>query len=470
MLACGREDKSKGADKSAAPSGADCAKAKAHGPLDWIEDDYQAAVSCARARNVPIVLDLWAPWCHTCISMQTTVFTDPSFAGLKDKFVFAALDTDRESNAAATAKFSNSAWPTFYVIDKNEAVLARFVGAASLEEFKVFLAAGQRAASGGAAAADARLLGAERALATRELETANEELTAALAAAPPAWPRRVEALGSLQLTLSKLGKVRECFELSEKHLDAVGRSAIATNFWETAASCAKKHATHEPERATKLIEGAVANLQKVLDDPTAPLSVDDRGEAFGYLRDELDHLERKDEARAVAERQRQLVDAGWSKATTPFARMTFLWPRAEVYAYLGRPLDVIPDFEKLATELPAEYEPLARIGWLYTKAGELDKAAAWTDKALALVYGPRKGRILTQRADIAKAAQDPMVELRFRTEAVKLWESLPPGQRNEDSLAKAKTALAEAEVATRAAQEAVHKGSSAGSAGSGSAR
>jgi hypothetical protein len=71
------------------------------------------------------------------------------FAADAPKFVFAGLDTDREQNAAAVGKFSPSAWPTFYVISsKDEAVLARFVGAATIDQFHEFLDSGRRAAAG----------------------------------------------------------------------------------------------------------------------------------------------------------------------------------------------------------------------------------------------------------------------------------------------------------------------------------
>src|SRR5438094_7197587 len=70
-----------------------CDKATPEGPLAWIADDYPSALACARARHIPLVIDLWAPWCHTCLSMQSTVFQDASFAKDRERFVFLALDT-----------------------------------------------------------------------------------------------------------------------------------------------------------------------------------------------------------------------------------------------------------------------------------------------------------------------------------------------------------------------------------------
>ncbi len=35
---------------------------EAKGKLPFIEDDYSRAIAEARARNVPIFLEAWAPW------------------------------------------------------------------------------------------------------------------------------------------------------------------------------------------------------------------------------------------------------------------------------------------------------------------------------------------------------------------------------------------------------------------------
>lgn len=439
-----------------------CARAHAEGAevMPWIKDDLPAALACAKQRKVPVVIDLWAPWCHTCLSMQSTVFTDPSFKGDVDRFVFVALDTDKEVNADAVAKYPPSAWPTFYVVGEDrstgqsDAVLARFVGAASVAQFHAFLEAGLKAQQGGAAGADAHLLGAERAIAVKDLATAEQELTAALAKAPPEWPRRPDALTSLITTRRKRKDLAGCLEVAGQSMDHTGNAAAATDFIVSAMICADalKDDASQAARIKQLRERAVARLTQLVADAGAPLSIDDRSDAMANLRDLLETLGKPAEARAVAEKQRAMLDEAAAKAATPMAAMTFNWQRCEVYAYLGKPLEMVPALEKSARDLPREYDPRARLGWIYLKAGKLPEAARWTDESLQLVYGPRKARVLAQRAEIAAKQNDAAGEKRFRQDIVKLWETMPAGQADPDALAKARQALAALESSGESAR------------------
>ncbi len=423
----------------------DCAKASVRaedGVMAWIADDYPAAVACAKARKVPIVIDEWAPWCHTCLSMQSTVFTDPSFTAEGPRFVFAALDTDRPQNAEPVAKLPPAAWPTFYVIGPDEAVLARYVGSASVAQFHAFLESGRRAMAGGIAGADARLLNAERALAAKDWKLADDELTAALAAAPANWPRKPDVLTSLIQAKQKRGDLDGCLGIAEKSLDATGNTAAAADFIVYAMSCASEREKAEAGRVEALRTRAVIRLEELLADPTAQLSVDDRTDAMANLREALDALGKGDEAKAVANQELELLDATAAKAPTPLAAMTYNWPRCEVYNYLKRPLDLVPAIAKSASDLPGEYDPPARLGWLYLQAGKLPEAAEWTDKALRLVYGPRKARLVAMRADIAQKQGDHEAEKRFRKQLIETWEALPAGQQQPEAIAKARQALA----------------------------
>jgi tetratricopeptide (TPR) repeat protein len=251
---------------------------------------------------------------------------------------------------------------------------------------------------------------------------------------------------SLISTKSKRGDHAGCVELAEKDADKTGSSASASDFIGIAMGCAKELGDKDKAQAarvTKLREKAVARWQALVADAAAPLSVDDRSDAMVQLRETLEVLGKKAEARAVAEKQRTILDEAAGKATDAMAAMTYNWHRAEVYVYLGNPLDLVPALEKSAKDLPREYDPPARLGWLYNKAGKLAEAATWTDKALLLVYGPRKARLLTQRAEIARAQKDAAAEKLFRQEIVKLWESLPAGQAQPEALAKAKQAVAD---------------------------
>ena len=449
-IACKREERppaGTAAGKTQTAEQDPCAKAHPHegGPMAWISDDLPSALACAAKRKQAVVLDLWAPWCHTCLSMQTTVFTDASFKPDADRFVFAALDTDREGNADAVAKYPLSAWPTFYVIAPDGSVLARFVGGASIAQFHAFLDAGARALAGGAAGADAKLLAAERALQQKDFAAAETQLVAALAEAPKEWSRRPDALVSLIGTKAKRKDWAGCADLAESSLDATGNAASASDFLSTAMTCAEEIAKDKAnaDRVQKLRERAVARWQTLVDDASAPMSVDDRSDAMANLRDTLDKLGKKDAAKAVAEKQRQLLDDTAAKAESPMAAMTYNWPRAEVYVYLERPLDLVPALEKSARDLPKEYDPRSRLGWIYLKAGKLPEAAKWTDEALALVYGPRKARVLAQRAEIAQKQGDKAAERRSREDIVKLWQTLPAGQQQPEALEKAKQALAD---------------------------
>jgi thioredoxin-like negative regulator of GroEL len=422
-----------------------CVAEEAHGPIRWFHDDYDVALACARARKQPLVVDLWAPWCHTCLSMKATVFQDAQVGEASRRFVFLALDTDREINAKAVAKMPPGAWPTFYVISSaDEAVQARFVGAASKAQFLDFLEHGARGDSAATTtgSADDLLRQGDRAVVIKDYPAAVTSYKAAIAAAPAGWPRRPDALVSLASAHRRAGDEAACFALGESALKDTGLAASATDFLVVTLECASAAEEKEPARIKTFRDAAAARLTALLADPAAQLSVDDRSDAMMNLRALQEELGKKDAARATATAQRALLDEAAAKAATAFAAMTYNWPRAEVYVYLEKGLELAPALEKSAADLPAEYDPPYRLAWVLFKSGKLDEAVTWNERATKLAYGPRKVRVLSLSAEIAVARKDAVAERTARTEIVATYEALPAELANPEALAKAKAALA----------------------------
>jgi len=442
---------SPGAQESADPGQQACAAVHeaTQGPLRWFHDDYPAALACARQRSLPIVIDLWAPWCHTCLSMKHYVFTDPGLAPLAERFVWLAADTDKSQNAELLRRFPPAAWPTFYVISTDESVQARLVGAASLAQLRAFLDQGEaghldaRSASGGLVADSplARVRTGDRAAASGDYAAADVAYGAALAAAPADWSRRADVLVAQIAARYRSEAWARCAELGDAAMARTGHSASAADFAYYAVSCADHLEDRGAARA--LWEKAAVRLTPLLDDATAPLSVDDRSDAMRIQREIYERLDRNDAARALAERQRQLLDQAATAAPSPRAAMTFNWPRAEVYVYLGRGAELIPDLERSVAALPEEYDPPYRLAWVALKLGRHDLALANAERALALVYGPRKARAQWLVADIQQARGDRVAARTALRTVVEIYAALPPGQAQPAAEARARAALIE---------------------------
>ncbi|MEZ4402177.1 MAG: thioredoxin family protein [Kofleriaceae bacterium] len=340
---CKRRDHDQAAAKPAPGGGSaaaatTCAGDHRKGPLAWFEDDYAAALACAKASSRPLVVDLWAPWCHTCLSMASTVLVDPSLAPLADRYVWLGLDTDREANAAVVARFSLQNWPTYVVLDpRDESVAARWLGAASPGQFRQFLKDGDHAvvtaAAGGALdPAFAKLREGDLAAIKKDWAAADAAFGAALEAGGPSWPRRPDVLVAQISAKQKAGDVAGCLALGTAAATQTGDSANATDFLVWGLACADDdHA--DPAAAKALREQAVTVLSALADKTDAPLSVDDKSDLLMNLREALVALGRAAEATPIARRQQALLDQAAATAPSPAGHDLQL-QRSEVYTFL----------------------------------------------------------------------------------------------------------------------------------------
>ena len=453
VLACGSSSTghqaptSRAQKPAAEPVRCNPGPATPQGPVAWFKDSYADAQRCARARGVPLVIDFWAPWCHTCLSMKHYVLVDPSLQPLANRFVWLAIDTDREANADVLEQFPVSVWPTFYVVspDRSE-VQARHLGSASIRQFRRLLKRGEdghsdsvRTNAGSVLpAAVGKVRDGDRAAAAGDLTSAATAYRAALAATPPAWERRPEVLVSLIGTLYGRQAWTQCVDLAETELAHTGDTASAADFAYYANVCANK--LPEGPRVQTLRRNLIDRVDKLIGNQNAPLSADDRSDAMRILRGLYEHVGNIKLARQLAVRQRALLDAETRRAPDAHAAMTYNWPRAEVYTYLGVASELIPDLKTSVAALPQEYDPPYRLAWIYLTLERYDEALHSARLAAKRVYGPRKGRVLWLIADIHGARGDKDQERRVRAAVVAHYESLPASQAQPHLLDSARKA------------------------------
>ena len=418
--------------------------------LPWIDDDWHKAVEQASASKKPLVVDMWAPWCHTCIAMQEGVLTDPSLAPMASRFVWLKMDTDKDTAAPVLEKLPVESWPTFYVLSPDgKTVHARHLGAASVDQMRAILEQAEKshlAAMSEAGDIDPKsLLGliakGDRAAAAGELEAADAAYGAALAQAPADWDRAPDVLVKQIQSRYRRGDELACAELgmSQNKRAAIGKTASTTDFAYWASRCAE--AFDEP-RARLLRGRLIETVREVLESHDSALSIDDKSDAFVLLRTLSDALGDTSNANLYATRQKTLLDRAAQQADTAWERMTYNWPRSEVYMYLGVAEELLGDLEQSEADLPDQYDPPYRLAELLLHLGRLDEAEAAAKRAEKLIYGPRKARVLMVYAKIAEKRGDQNAERAAWQRVIDHYQSLPPGHQKPESIEKAKASLA----------------------------
>ena len=87
--------------------------------------------------------------------------------------------------------------------------------------------------------------------------------------------------------------------------------------------------------------------------------------------------------------------------------------------------------EQSERDFPEDYNPPARLARAYLELGRLEDADKAAQRAAERVYGPRAMRVLSLKADIAKARGDRAAEIAALAQALARSEHavLPEGQK-----------------------------------------
>jgi len=406
-----------------------------HAQFSWIADDWTQAKEQASKLGVPVLIDMWAIWCHSCLSMKHVVLTDPRLKVYKERFVWLEVDTENKVNVPLLEIFEVVQWPTFLIVDpKDNSVLGLQIGSTTVDEFAQFLTHGE-AAYISANDPDsttslwlASKVAGDTASIARDYATAVTKYQDALQHIPKEHKSRPGIVVALMLNLTNQKDWSACTDVASRESDNIPRGTSTEFISYLTMGCVEHLSPKNPKRVA-LLAKAETMLTEVVNDDNFDMAVDDRGTAMMTLREILDAQGKHDDALRVAEKQRILLDRAAAESKTPEEAATYNWPRVEVYIYLNRATELIPDLEKSVASLPDNYDPPYRLAWLYFHIQDYEKSLLFATSTAKLSQGPRHCFVLAFIAKIHKEMGQSDLEMTARKQTIETCESLPEGQK-----------------------------------------
>ncbi len=414
--------------------------------LPFIDDDYPRALAEARRTQKPIFVDTWATWCHTCRFMRATVMTDPRLRDVVPRFVWLAIDIDRDENQAFLAKFPSPAVPTMLVInpghnpgDEHVAVIRS--SSASYGELLTLLDEGERRVKGDPGKtpgfdADRAFADGQRLAGAGEAAPAADAFLHAVSAAPHDWPLRRRAVESLVFADSMSGREQACAQWAVTQLADWPPDGLYASVVTTGLGCALKLPKGAVSPTGETRDQYVSTLERdahgVLSAPD--LLVDDRSGVYEALVDARDEAGDETGKHTLALAWIEFLEKEAAAAPTVEARAAYDPHRVNAALALGDPARVLPALLASRRDLPEDYNPPARLAVVYLALNQLDEAKVASDIAVARVYGPRKLNVLNVRAKIFAAEGDGAAQRATIEQALAVAAELPKSPRRDQTI------------------------------------
>lgn len=372
--------------------------------------------------------------------MKAFVFTDKALERQAGRFVWLSINTEKRENAAVLAKYPVKVWPSLYVIDAvSEKIVLRWSGGATTPQLLRLLDDGEKAARGktkpGAVLADADRLYADGKYA--EAATAFGKALETLKPNAPSYARTVE---SLLFSLSQSGQREACAAVSRDAFPNLRATPSAANVAGSGLDCALSLKDDVGQKPA-LVSALAANARSVVEGSKARLAADDVSSVFGSLADEREAAKDEAGARRVREEWLAYLDGEAAKATSPSARTVFDAHRLTACVALGQPERAVPFLAQSEKDLPDDYNPPQRLAIAYGAMKKYGEALAASDRAMRLVYGPRKLVVYRTRAGLYKDSGDAAAAKKTLEEMLAYAEGLPKEQVSERTIASIKKQL-----------------------------
>jgi thiol-disulfide isomerase/thioredoxin len=400
--------------------------------LTFIEDDYPAAQALAKERNVPLFVDAWAPWCHSCVFLREHVMKRPELAHNGKRYVFLSIDTEKEKNAPFLEKYPVEVWPTLFVVDATkEVAVLKWLGTGTVEQLEKLLDDGEVAFKASAAAGDPLALLAEADRLYAERKDAVAAYQDAVQALPLDHPRRARAIESLINAAYGTRNLPLCAQTGVDHAPKLPRGPSFVNTVALSLSCTTMADAKEPWRAPALttLEPLAYEALKL-----DGILADDKSGVYELL------VDLKGD-KALALEWLAFLEGEAAKAPTPAARAVFDPHRVNAALAAKEPLKAEGALLQSEKDLPGDYNPPARLALVYREAGRLDDALAAIDRAFPKAYGPRKLRLYELKSSILARKGDVAAQRALLTEGVAYGKALPAAQRAEKATARVEAEL-----------------------------
>ncbi len=376
------------------------ATSPAHGNsgIAWIQDDWSRAKKTALAKKQMVAVDVWATWCHTCLSMTNYVLNEAPVVALKDRMTWLAMNFDEPRNGPFFEAFPpGGGIPTYFVVDPaTEKVVARWTGSGTSQEMAAFFS--EAAKNDGDSLHRGQL-----ALQSKSYDQAHKIFQEALKNEKLDPKTKSRIVNGLVESLYRTDP-KACAREVTPYLDAVEDSAQGLDSVAMVADCASA-ITDKTERDAILAKVG-ARLQKGVRDDNPLLAVDDCAAYLATMVDLYDELGDKARAEATVGRWVTMLESAAKAAKTPEARATFEYHRVEAYLRLGRYDDAITMLTASEKAQPKDFNHPWRLAMVYLKKGELDRGLTSIDRALKLGYGGRKVRLFSTKIDLLLAKKD----------------------------------------------------------------
>jgi Tetratricopeptide repeat len=375
--------------------------------------------------------------------MKANVYSDKSLERYAGRFVWLSINTEAAETAEFLKRYPIPALPTLLVLDpKRDEVSLRYVGGANIVQLRGMLDdAEQRKRSRSEASADKLLAAADQLASDGQQAAAAKAYESAIKSAPKQWRRLGRTAESLIFALSMAEMKEQCATRALALYPSVKGNVSAANVAATGLSCAAGLEKTNVKRVA-LLDALEKATREVFDDRKIILSNDDRSGMYMALIEARDAAGDEEGTVALQVQWAKFLEESAAHARTLEQRAVYDSHRVSAYLDLGTPEKAIPMLEQSERDFPHDYNPPARLALVYNAMKDYDKALAASDRAMALVYGPRKLSVLSVRTDIFIGKGDTKAARETMEQAIQFAKSLPEGQRSERRIAALEKRLA----------------------------